>query len=116
MAPVNRTSPPGPRNDRPRPDHNPDPTGPLDLASVPAVAVGALADGITMAGRYRVKRFLGRGGMGEVYEAEDLELGVTVALKTVSAAATRDTAGVNRLKSEVLLARRVTHANVCRLF
>ena len=43
----------------------------------------ALPAGAQLAGRYRIVRFLARGGMGEVYEAEDLELGVRIALKTL---------------------------------
>jgi hypothetical protein len=69
-----------------------------------------------IAGRYRILAFLGAGGMGEVYEAQDTELGEKVALKTVSAAATFDAKAVARLKAEVLLARKVTHRNVCRIF
>jgi len=69
-----------------------------------------------VAQRYRVLRFIARGGMGEVYEAQDLELGVRVALKTVRP----DTEGRNqateRFKREIQLARQVTHPNVCRIF
>jgi tetratricopeptide (TPR) repeat protein len=66
--------------------------------------------------RYRITRFIARGGMGEVYEAEDLELGVRVALKTVRADAEGRGQATERLKREIQLARQVTHPNVCRIF
>ncbi len=68
-----------------------------------------------LAGRYRIARFLARGGMGEVYEAEDLVLRMRVALKAIAPELVADEKMIDRLKQEVLLARKVTHANVCRL-
>ncbi len=73
-----------------------------------------LVPGSILAGRYRVRRALGGGGMGDVWEAEDLELGTVVALKTLRAA--RDERSVERFRREILLARKVTHPNVCRIF
>ncbi len=75
-----------------------------------------LDDGARIGGRYRVVRLLGRGGMGEVYEVEDLALGENVALKTVHAGLAHDERMVERLKREVQLARRVTHESACRVF
>ncbi len=72
--------------------------------------------GAVVAGRYEIRRFLGRGGMGEVYEARDKELGDLVALKTLAMTALDDAKAVTRLKAEVQLARRVAHPNVCRIF
>ena len=69
-----------------------------------------------MAGRYRVVRFLAQGGMGEVYEAEDLELHEPVALKIVRPEIARDERMLERFNHEIRLARRVTHSNVCRIF
>jgi len=69
-----------------------------------------------LAGRYRTVRFIARGGMGEVWEAEDLELGSPIALKIVRPDAADDPSSRERLRREVQLARRVTHPNVCRLF
>src|ERR1700742_185934 len=69
-----------------------------------------------LAGRFRVLRFVARGGMGEVYEAEDLELNERVALKTVRFEMAHDEKNVERFKREIQLARKVTHANVCRTF
>jgi serine/threonine-protein kinase len=54
--------------------------------------------------------------MGEVYEAWDSELGSRVAVKTILPALARDAGVVERFRREVLLARRVTHPNVCRVF
>ena len=69
-----------------------------------------------VAGRYRVEAFIARGGMGEVYRAEDLELGVPVALKTVRPGIASRPDVLRRFKQEVILARSVSHANVCRIF
>ncbi len=73
-----------------------------------------LAPGTLLAGRYRVRRALGGGGMGDVWEAEDAELGTLVAVKTLRAA--RDERSLERFRREILLARKVTHPNVCRIF
>ncbi len=66
--------------------------------------------------RYRVVRFIGRGGMGEVYEAEDRELGGVIAIKTIRPAMAADEHMAARFKKEIKLARRVAHRNVCRTF
>jgi tRNA A-37 threonylcarbamoyl transferase component Bud32 len=69
-----------------------------------------------LADRYCLVRFLGRGGMGTVYEAEDIELERRVALKTLSPDLAGNLRMVGRLKREAQLASRVTHVNVCRFF
>jgi tetratricopeptide (TPR) repeat protein len=72
--------------------------------------------GDVIANRYRILRPLGRGGMGEVFEAEDLELHERVALKTILPSLANDERLVAAFKREIALARRVTHPNVCRTF
>ena len=73
--------------------------------------------GDVLARRFRVVRFLARGGMGEVYEAEDLELHEPVALKMIRPDLVQSHPNcLQRFKREVLLAKRVTHPNVCRIF
>ena len=79
-------------------------------------AGGRFGDGSLVAGRYRVLRFVARGGMGEVYEAEDLELSGRVALKLMRDDIVTDARAIERFKREIQLARRVTHPNVCRIF
>ena len=69
-----------------------------------------------IASRYRVVRFIARGGMGEVYEVEDLDLAVRVALKTVRPEPDGGSHAAERFKREIQLARQVTHPNVCRIF
>ena len=64
--------------------------------------------------RYRLKRFIAAGGMGEVWEAEDSLLHETVALKLLKSDDGSPQA-IARLKSEVTLARKVSHRNVCRV-
>lgn len=76
----------------------------------------AFSPGEMIGGRYRTVRFIARGGMGEVYEVEDLELRERVALKTVRAEVARDEVTVERFRREIQLARKVTHPNVCRIF
>src|SRR5688572_23363049 len=91
-----------------------DPTlsGPVPVASPRQ----AFAEGTEVAGRYRVERFLSRGGMGEVYAAEDLSLHEPVALKTIRPELAATTEALLRFKRELRLARRVTHPHVCRVF
>jgi serine/threonine protein kinase len=72
--------------------------------------------GQVLAGRFRILRFVARGGMGEVYEAEDLELNERVALKTVRFEMADNERTMERFKREIQLGRKVTHPNVCRTF
>ncbi|HET7545790.1 MAG TPA: serine/threonine-protein kinase [Polyangiaceae bacterium] len=72
--------------------------------------------GTLVGNRYLIRHFIARGGMGEVYQAFDRELQERVALKTVTSTACDNAGAVRRLKAEVQLARRVSHANVCRIY
>jgi predicted Ser/Thr protein kinase len=72
--------------------------------------------GTILAGRYRVVSLLKRGGMGEVYRAEDLKLRQQVALKLLPGSLIQDGAALARFHGEVRLARQVSHPNVCRVF
>jgi|RhiMethySRZTD1v2_1073278.scaffolds.fasta_scaffold00056_78 eukaryotic-like serine/threonine-protein kinase len=66
--------------------------------------------------RFRVVRFIARGGMGELYEAEDLALGERIALKTIRSEIAVHERAAQRFRREVQLARKVTHPNICRIF
>ncbi len=72
--------------------------------------------GDLVADRYRIEGLLGRGGMGEVYRAEDLKLGQSVALKFLPPGLEQDPSRLHRFLNEVKTARQVTHPNVCRVF
>ncbi len=72
--------------------------------------------GDIVAFRFRIVRYLARGGMGELYEAEDLELRERVALKTILSHIADDERSILLFKREVHLARQVTHPNVCRIY
>ena len=74
-----------------------------------------LAVGEKIAGVFRIEAFLDRGGMGEVYRAIDELLDVSVALKLIRPSIAADPNNLRRFKREVLLARSVTHPNVCRI-
>jgi serine/threonine-protein kinase len=69
-----------------------------------------------LAGRYRVVAAQGKGGMGEVYRADDLTLGQPVALKFLPAPLAADPDRLTRFRKEVAAARRVSHPNVCRVY
>jgi len=84
-------------------------------SSVPKPRQSFLPDAL-VAERFRIIRFLARGGMGEVYEAEDIELHERVALKSIRSELLSDGKALDRFKREVHLARKVTHPNVCRVF
>jgi serine/threonine-protein kinase len=75
---------------------------------------GTFARGQLIASRYRIQERIGRGGMGEVYAAVDEELAEQVALKTIASALASDPVLVEHFKQELRLARKVSHANVCR--
>ncbi len=77
---------------------------------------GRFTPGEIIAERYRVVAMAGRGGMGEVYRAEDLKLGQLVAIKFLPEALSQDAAALARFHSEVRIARQVSHPNVCRVF
>jgi serine/threonine protein kinase/Flp pilus assembly protein TadD len=86
------------------------------LAEIVSSGVRTFVPGELVAGRFRILRFIAEGGMGEVYAAQDLELEGTVALKTVRPVLASDSGVLARFKREILLARRVTHRNVSRIF
>lgn len=75
-----------------------------------------LGAGLVLSSRFVVVRYIASGGMGDVYEVTDRELGSNVALKTLRSDLIDDPAALGRLRREVQLARRVTHPNVCRIF
>jgi eukaryotic-like serine/threonine-protein kinase len=71
--------------------------------------------GARVSDRFVILRPLGRGGMGDVYEARDLVHEQLVALKTTRAEHCDDRREYRRLRSEFRLARRIAHPNVCRV-
>lgn len=72
--------------------------------------------GTMLADRYRVVGLLGKGGMGEVYRADDLKLRQPVALKFLPEALSKDAKRLERFLHEVRVARHVSHPNVCRVY
>src|SRR3954452_12418702 len=72
--------------------------------------------GDILGGRYRIIALLGKGGMGEVYRADDLTLEQPVALKFLPAAWARNPEALARFRNEVRMARQVSHPNVCRVY
>jgi Protein kinase domain len=77
---------------------------------------GLFLPGQLLANRYRIVALLGKGGMGEVYRADDLTLGQPVALKFLPDAAAQSEELLERFRNEVRMARRVSHPNVCRVY
>src|SRR5262245_42748016 len=86
-----------------------------------AAAGGATGDarfipGTLLADRYRIVAFLARGGMGDVYRADDLKLGQPVALKLLMRDLDGSSDALARFHQEVRLAREVSHPYVCRVY
>jgi hypothetical protein len=82
----------------------------------PADGQDVYVAGTLLADRYRVVGLLGRGGMGEVYRADDLKLGQPVALKFLPRGLSDDGMRLARLMDEVRAARQVAHPSVCRVY
>ena len=90
---------------------------PLHSSSFPDPSGGGrFIPGTVLQGRYRIIGLLGRGGMGEVYRADDLKLGQAVALKWLPLDVETDSARLARFLGEVRHSLKVTHPNVCRVF
>jgi tetratricopeptide (TPR) repeat protein len=81
--------------------------------AAPQTPPAEFVPGTMFAGRYRMTRRVGRGGMGDVWEADDLVLQTSVALKLINST---EPAARERILTEVRLARQITHPAICRVF
>jgi serine/threonine protein kinase len=86
------------------------------LSSSDSIGGGRFVPGQIITDRYRIVALAGRGGMGEVYRAEDLKLSQIVAIKFLPESVSHDAAALARFHAEVRIARTVSHPNVCRMF
>lgn len=89
---------------------------PIPHSSGDGQTAGRFVTGAMLTQRYRIVSLLGRGGMGEVYKAEDLKLNQTVALKFLPEAIALDGGALARFHNEVRTARQVSHPNVCSVY
>ncbi len=87
-----------------------------NFLETPAGGRAEVTPGDLLDGHFRILELLGRGGMGEVYRADDLHLGETVALKMVRAEWRTEPDMLARFRDEVRLAHRISHPNVCRVY
>jgi eukaryotic-like serine/threonine-protein kinase len=81
----------------------------------PSLPPGGLAEGTTLAGKYRIERMLGAGGMCLVFEAEHVHLRQSVALKILKPELARDPTAVARFAQEAQAAAKLRSANVARV-
>jgi tetratricopeptide (TPR) repeat protein/predicted Ser/Thr protein kinase len=86
------------------------------LPAEPGASATSLTPGMLLAGRYKIIRSLGEGGMGSVYEAQDSEVDRRVAIKVIRPELASDAQILERFKQELILARQVTHRNVVRIY
>jgi serine/threonine-protein kinase len=86
------------------------------LTSLDSIDDARFVPGTILADRYRIVGLLGKGGMGEVYRADDLKLAHPVALKFLPDHLMSDSAALTRFHREVRVARQVSHKNVCRVY
>src|SRR5579871_4485976 len=108
-------SPPIPKYSTPRVARPPSASAGT-ISSSGAISGGRFVPGQMIAERYRIVALAGRGGMGEVYRAEDLKLSQIVAIKFLPESISKDAAALARFHAEVRIARTVSHPNVCRMF
>jgi HAMP domain-containing protein/tRNA A-37 threonylcarbamoyl transferase component Bud32 len=76
----------------------------------------SVAPGMVLGGRYEILSELGAGGMAVVYKARDRQLNEVVAIKTIKSEDSQDQALLDAMKSEIRLARKITHRNVLRIY
>jgi serine/threonine protein kinase len=76
---------------------------------------GRLPPGYVVADRFEIRRFLGQGGMGTVYEVFDRRLDERMALKILKPDFARSQEMERRFRKEIKLARRLRHPNVCAI-
>ncbi len=86
------------------------------IISSDSVPAGGFTPGTILADRYRIIGLLGRGGMGEVYRADDLKLGQPVALKFLPPKLAEDPVRRERFFAEVRITRQLSHPNICRVY
>jgi predicted ATPase len=86
------------------------PTGTLEMP------IEMLQSGILFANRYRIIEQVGKGGMGRVYKVRDTQIDEDIALKLIKPEISTDEKVIERFRNELIIARKITHKNVCRLF
>jgi len=97
----------------PKPAETPHVSRIISSDSIPA---GGFTPGTILADRYRIIGLLGRGGMGEVYRADDLKLGQPVALKFLPTKLADDPVRRERFFAEVRITRQLSHPNITRVY
>jgi len=82
------------------------------------VSAEAILPGKLLSGQYRIlgRKPLGAGGMGQVWKAEDTELGTIVAIKVLPPILARNTTAIVNLKREAMIGQQLTHRNISRLY
>jgi predicted ATPase len=89
---------------------DPSPTGTLEMP------VESLQSGTLFANRYKIITQIGKGGMGRVYRVRDTHINEDIALKLIRPEIAADEKVIERFRNELIIARKITHKNVCRLF
>ena len=92
------------------------PTKPIEHTETLQAPREELTTGSTFARRYQIIEELGKGGMGKVYKADDIELKEKVALKLIKPEISTDKNTVERFQNELKFARKIVHKNVGRMY
>ena len=78
--------------------------------------VSDLEVGSTFAGRYRIIKELGKGGVGTVYEVQDNNVNEKIVLKVLKLDLSADVTTLDRFRNEIVIASKISHPNVCRMY